>query len=622
MEQMATVLTVTLISILLPATRSGSPHIPVHQVWEIVNPVNQAVLASVSSSQWPRLTWFPQLTIDLCVLGIPYQSSMHYCAPNVPGLPIKDYWTQYTQYPLYGCPGFGQPDHCGGHSYGFCATWGCVTFGTAHWITNKDLITIARNPSRPQTCSFNPPNCNPLIIKFTNKGKTDPRWTEGLTWGLRLYKRGPDDVFLFTLRLRVTPITNSMGPNFVLTDQHRPSYQFPQPPRPLSPTQFPSFTLPPTPIPKIPPGTTDRLLKLIESSYLVLNATAPNLTISCWLCLHSQPPYYEGIAFTDHPYNTSAPSPRCARFPHHFTLAEVSGKGLCIGHPPSSHSHLCNVTLPISHSPHYLEAPNNTFWACNTGLTPCISLQVFNTSSEFCVLIQLWPRITYHTDTALEKILSPSPRVKREPLSTIAIILGIGGLAAGIGTGTTAYLQTQHLTTLHADMTTDIEILEKSVSALAKSLSSLSEVVLQNRRGLDLLFLKEGGLCVAIKEECCFYADHTGMVRKSMAKLRERLALRKKKAEAQEGWYNNLLRKTPWLSTLIPTIIAPVIIILLILTFGPWAFQRLTGFIKSNIDSALTKFPTVQYHRIEITDTDRPHIPTDRLQFTSRAVTQ
>ena len=177
-------------------------------------------------------------------------------------------------------------------------------------------------------------------------------------------------------------------------------------------------------------------------------------------------------------------------------------------------------------------------------------------------------------------------RFPREPVSmTVTLLLGAGGLAAGgagLGTGVTAMLESRDLERLQKAMVANLKAIEKSMSTLEKSLTSLSEVVLQNRRGLDLLFLKEGGLRAALKEECCFNADHTGIVWESMTKHRERLAQREQELEAREGWFNGVLWESPWLSTLIPTVLEPLLIILLAISLGPWAVQQLTQFIKKS----------------------------------------
>ncbi|RMC19402.1 hypothetical protein DUI87_04012 [Hirundo rustica rustica] len=177
-------------------------------------------------------------------------------------------------------------------------------------------------------------------------------------------------------------------------------------------------------------------------------------------------------------------------------------------------------------------------WVCQqSGITPCVYLSKFNNLADFCAQVLIVPRVLYHQEEEMYRFLEETIQLhKREVMTgiTIAMLLGLG--ATGAATGVSA-LVTQHqgLSQLQTTIDEDLLRTEKSISSLEESISLLSEVILQNRRGLDLLLMQQGGLCAALREECCFYADHTGVVQDSMAELRERLAQRKREREAQRG---------------------------------------------------------------------------------------
>ncbi|OWK63914.1 envelope glycoprotein [Lonchura striata] len=273
----------------------------------------------------------------------------------------------------------------------------------------------------------------------------------------------------------------------------------------------------------------------MQATFGVLNHTHPNLTKGCWLCYMINPHFYEAIGITSEAREINGTNPKECLWKKEgdnvsgITLSQVSGQGRCVGKVPADMRHLCNTTMNISRTDKpsdWLMPAVNTKWVCQQlGVTPCLSVRAFD-NSDFCIQVLIIPRIVYHPkEYVLEHQRTPEHYlVKREPLTalTVAILLSIGG--AGVGTGVASLVsQTQGMKALRTSVDEDLSRIDKDISELVKSIKSLSEVVLQNRRGLDLLFLQQGGLCVALQEECCAYVDHTGIVKDTMAELRKQI---------------------------------------------------------------------------------------------------
>lgn len=101
-----------------------------------------------------------------------------------------------------------------------------------------------------------------------------------------------------------------------------------------------------------------------------------------------------------------------------------------------------------------------------------------NLTKDFCVLTQVMPQILYHLEDDLLETLKGRHRQKREPVSlTLAVLLGLGGAAAGIGTGTTALIQgNQQLTQLQLAIDTDLQAIENLKNPLPPCLKSRSKI--------------------------------------------------------------------------------------------------------------------------------------------------
>lgn len=203
----------------------------------------------------------------------------------------------------------------------------------------------------------------------------------------------------------------------------------------------------------------------------------------------------------------------------------------------------------------------------------------------FCILVHIIPQVYWYSGESGREHLSALGRYKRVVPILVPILVGLG-IGGSVAVGTAALITgEENFKVLASQVDSDLKELEKSVNHLEQSLSSLAEVVLQNRRGLDLLFLKQGGLCVALGETCCFYVNHSGIIKESLSLLRNRLKEREELRSGDTNWYEKLFSWSPWLTTMLSAAIGPLMLVILGLLIGPCLVNCLMSYIKKRLQA-------------------------------------
>ena len=184
----------------------------------------------------------------------------------------------------------------------------------------------------------------------------------------------------------------------------------------------------------------NKLWRIMGASYQLLNKTDSNFTRHCWLCFSIRPPYCDAIGDLGEPTYTNTSNPTQCDWEKDVgvTLTQVTGRGWCVGTVPSEKSHLCNITKSEKQSAEWLIPANNTRWVCSSvGVTPCLSLKLFNASHDFCVQVIIILRILYHSEEyAYTQHIVPDHHLnKREPFTTVTLATLMFLETVGAGTG-------------------------------------------------------------------------------------------------------------------------------------------------------------------------------------------
>uniref|UniRef100_A0A8C3TNH9 Envelope glycoprotein n=1 Tax=Catharus ustulatus TaxID=91951 RepID=A0A8C3TNH9_CATUS len=558
----------------LPHTAQGEPDAHPYRpcAWIFHNPADGRVIAQTVSNA-------PSFIVRLSDIFNPEQI----------GLDPQGKPSDYINWGMYWCPSSNPgKGYCAYPGYGFCGYWGCETIVTSNqWVPTKrdDFLDV----------TFWPKNCKRPIygksgmvamkgscshLNITVLQPQDVSWSLGRKWSVFIHSWDVDPSTIVQI-VRVPPQHHiALGPNQAVVQQHHRISNIPMPSiTTVAPAFYDTLEL-----------TSHALFyRMLNMAFSSLNATKPDLTNSCWLCYDTNPPFYEGVALNImFSYSKESDPKRCPwNSPWKgITLEQVSGKGICVGSKGivQRYKEICNVSVTLDKAQSWPVPSASGIWACkSTGVTPCISIRHFDEANDFCVQVVVVPRILYYSDDKVLHHLEENPSRQNRELITatsLTVLLGLG--ATGTVTGASALVsRNQGLAQLQKTADEDLRRIQKTVSDLEECVDSLAEVALQNRRGLDLLLMHQGGLCAALNEKCCFYANKSGPIRQSLAELQQRREQRSRQF-SQQTWFDSLFNQSLWITTLISTLAGPVIVVFALM-FGPCLLNKLAQFVKARL---------------------------------------
>uniref|UniRef100_A0A8C0TYJ1 Uncharacterized protein n=1 Tax=Cyanistes caeruleus TaxID=156563 RepID=A0A8C0TYJ1_CYACU len=201
----------------------------------------------------------------------------------------------YVNWETYWCPSVNpSKSYCTYPGYGFCGYWSCETIVTSNqWAPEKRDSFL--------DVSFWPKDCKrPIFAKsgmIAVKGSCshlnvtvlqpqDTSWLLGQKWSVFLHSWDVDPNMIVQIIRTSPPHHTALRPNRVVAQQYNHINSSPTPSfSSVTPAFHSALEL-----------TSHALFhRMLNAAFLLLNATKPDFTHSCWLWYDANPPFYEGV---------------------------------------------------------------------------------------------------------------------------------------------------------------------------------------------------------------------------------------------------------------------------------------------------------------------------------------